>query len=282
MQDTLKTIVLFGLLGALLVTLGRFVGGVSGMWLMLLISVVGNIAMYYFSDKIALKSAGAKPLGKKDYPFVNKMVKNICQKARIPEPKLFFGEDSQPNAFATGRNPQHSSVFLTKGLLENLSETEIEGVLAHEISHIKNRDILLATVASVVASLVTGISTLMRWSFFFGGSDENRNPLVEILTILIAPIAAFIIQMAISRSREFKADETGAKLAGNFEGLASALQRIDFLAKKTSPSEANPAFANLYICAPFRGRGSLQFFQKMFSTHPPVAERIERLREVKI
>lgn len=284
MQDTFKTILLFGVLGAILVTLGRFVGGVSGMWFMLVISLVMNISMYYFSDKIALKSAGATPLNKKKYGSVFKMVEDLSREAKISKPKLFLGKEAQPNAFATGRNPKYSSILVTSGLLDNLDREELRGVLAHEIAHIKNRDILLATVASVVASLISGISDMLMWGNIFGSSDEENqpNPLIQILLIIIAPIAALIVQMAISRSREFKADETGAKLAKDNRGLANALLKIEAVSKRTPVPEVSPAFCNLYIKAPFGGMEGVSFFQRLFSTHPPVPERVERLMETKI
>ncbi len=282
MNETIKTIILFSLLGLLLMTVGNVFGGQNMMWWMMFFSIAMNIGVYFYSDKIALYSAGATPLDEKKYPEVRSVVENLARKAKIPVPKLFFSGDMQPNAFATGRNPENSSVLVTYGLLETLDKEQLKGVLAHELSHIRNRDVLLATVASVIASLITGVISIARWSFIFGGDDRNRNGLETLAMIIIAPIAAVIIQMAISRQREFKADESGVKLAGNSEGLSSALLKIDSISKRVPALATNPAFSNLYIASPFRGQEALGIMQRLFSTHPPVKERVERLREIKI
>ena len=188
----------------------------------------------------------------------------------------------QPNAFATGRNPSHSAVVVTEGLVRNLNKEEIKGVLAHELSHVKNRDVLIATTAAVVASIVTTLGNVLRWGMIFGGSsNENRNPIGELFAIIVAPIAAVIIQLAISRSREFEADRSGAKLAGSGEGLADALEKIEYLSKRVPAINPNPAFANLYITNPLSAREVGGFISNLFATHPPVAERVARLRELK-
>jgi len=280
-MNTIKTIVLFGCLALILITLGRMFGGNSGMWLMLLISIIMNLGVYFFSDKIAIASSGAKPLPK-DYTEIRKIIKELTQKANLPRPKLYISPDLQPNAFATGRNPGHSAVVVTEGLIRNLNKEEIKGVLAHELSHVKNRDVLIATTASVVASIVTTIGSILRWGMIFGGSsNDNRNPIGELFAIIIAPIAAVIIQLAISRSREFEADRSGAQLAGSGEGLASALQKLEYLSKRVPAINPNPAFANLYITNPLSAREVGGFIAGLFSTHPPTAERIARLREMK-
>lgn len=282
MNNTIKTIVLFGCLALLLITLGRFIGGVNGMWLMLGISLIMNLGVYFYSDKIAIASAGAKPLDTKRYASIRNIVYGLAKKAGIPKPRLYMSPDPQPNAFATGRNPRHSAVVVTEGLVQNLNKEEIEGVLAHELSHVKNRDVLIATTASVVASIITTISSILRWGAIFGGSsNENRNPIGELVAIIFAPIAAMIIQLAISRSREFEADKSGAKLAGSGEGLASALEKIEFISNRVPALETNPAFANLYIANPFGSEGMGGFIAKLFSTHPPTAERVARLRGMK-
>lgn len=282
MNNTLKTIVLFGCLALLLITLGRLIGGVNGMWLMLGISLIMNLGVYFYSDKIAIMSAGAKPLDGKKHSQIKELVYDLAKKAKMPKPKLYISPDPQPNAFATGRNPKHSAVVVTEGLIHSLDREEIKGVLAHELSHVKNRDILIATAASAVASIVTTIGSVMRWGMIFGGgsSNENRNPLGEIFAIILAPVAAVIIQFAISRSREFEADRSGAKLAGGGEGLASALEKIEYISKRTPAIETNPAFANLYITNPLSVREIGGFMAKLFSTHPPIAERVARLREI--
>lgn len=250
------------------------------MWLMLGISVLMNLGVYYYSDKIAIASAGAKPLNSKKYPEIKKIVTELARKSRMPMPKLYISPDIQPNAFATGRNPAHSAVVVTRGLTRTLDKEEIKGVLAHELSHVRNRDVLIATMASVVASVVVTVSSILRWGMIFGSSNENRNPLGELFAIIIAPIAAAIIQLAISRSREFEADHDGAKLAGSGEGLASALEKIEQVSKLVPAPETNPAFANLYIANPLSAAEIGGFFAKLFSTHPPVTERVARLREM--
>jgi len=252
------------------------------MWYMLAISLVMNIGVYFYSDKIAIMSSGAVPLPSKKYPLIKEIVFDLAKKARIPKPKLYISPDMQPNAFATGRDPKHSSVVVTEGLVRALNPNEIRGVLAHELSHVKNRDVLIATVASVVASIITAVSGMLRWGMIFGGGggNDNRNPLGEIVAIIFAPIAAMIIQLAISRSREFEADSSGAKLAGSGAGLADALQKIDYNSKRVPAMETNPAFANLYIANPLGTGGISGLMGKLFSTHPPIAERVARLREL--
>jgi len=274
-NNTIKTILLFGALIVLMISIGRLVGGNNGMYLMAGIGILMNLGMYFFSDKIAIRSAKAKPLKDKN---IESTVRNLTGAANLPMPKMYISKNPQPNAFATGRNPKHSAVVVTQGLIDNLTKEEIKGVLAHEIAHIKNRDILISTVAAVTASVITTISYIVRWGAIFGGGDENRNPIAEIAVALIAPIGALIIQLAISRSREFKADETGAKLAGNPVGLADALNKLDTISKNMPPMKVNPAFENLYISNPFGSR--LGIIQKLFSTHPPIPERVSRLKNM--
>lgn len=254
------------------------------MWLMLGMSLITNLVVYFYSDRIAIMSAGAVPLDIKKYAFIKETAWDLAKKARMPKPRLYISPESQPNAFATGRNPRHSTVVVTEGLIRNLGREEIKGVLAHELSHVKNRDILIATTASVIASIITAVASVLRWGAIFGGSgnSENRNPLGEIAAVIFAPIAAIIIQLAISRSREFEADRSGAKLAGSGEGLADALEKIDYVSRQTPAIETNPAFANLYIANPLGSEGLGGFMAKLFSTHPPTAERVARLREAKI
>jgi len=250
---------------------------------MLGISLLMNLGVYFYSDKIAIASAGAELLHTKKYSFIKEIVSELAKKANLPKPKLYVSANPQPNAFATGRNPKHSAIVITEGLVRGLNKEEIKGVLAHEFSHIKNRDVLIATSASVIASIITAITGILRWGMIFGGSsnNENRNPLGEVLVIIFAPIAAIIIQLAISRSREFEADRSGAQLAGSGEGLANALEKIDHLSNQMPALETNPAFANLYIANPFGSEGLGGFMAKLFSTHPPTAERVARLREIK-
>lgn len=251
------------------------------MYGMLVFSLIMNVGMYFFSDRIAIKSAGAKKMSRKKYPGIYRAVESLSKEAKIPMPKIYLSGMNQPNAFATGRNPQNSAVVLTKGLINNLSPAEVKGVIAHELAHIKNRDILLATIASVIASSVFALSDFIRFGSLFGSSDEDRNPIYDILISLLAPLVAIIIQMAISREREFKADATGSKISGDSENLALALEKIENLAHRTETPEVNPAFASLYISNPFGGGEISGFIQKLFSTHPPVTERVERLRNMR-
>ncbi len=279
-MNSLKTIFLFGLLGLFLVFLGRMFGGSNGMYGMLAISLIMNLGMYFFSDRLAIRSAGAKKMSQKKYPGIYRAVEQLSKEAKIPMPKIYISEMSQPNAFATGRNPKNSAVVLTKGLIDNLTPKEVKGVIAHELAHIKNRDIFLATVAAVIASTVFAISDFIRFGSLFGSSDEDRNPLYDILIAILAPLVAIIIQMAISREREFKADATGANFSRDPEGLASALEKIENLAYRTETPDLNPAFASLYISNPFGGGEISGFIQKLFSTHPPTQERVEKLRKM--
>ena len=281
-NNTIKTILLFGVFMVLLIGVGRLVGGRNGMLLMAFFGVFMNISMYYFSDKAAIFSSGAKPLDVKKYGAVSEIVKELTERARIPMPKLYISPNPQPNAFATGRNPANSAVVVTTGILQYLDHEELKGVLAHEISHIKNRDILISTIAAVFASIITAAANLLHWGAIFGGGrgdNENRNPLAELVVIILAPVAAMIIQLAISRAREYEADKAGAKLAGDPNGLANALERIDTVSREVRPAEVKPAFAHLYIANPLGN--VMGVFQSLFSTHPPVGERVKRLREWK-
>ncbi|MBD3245069.1 MAG: M48 family metalloprotease [Candidatus Moranbacteria bacterium] len=283
MNNTIKTILLFGAFTLLLLTIGRYVGGVRGMWLMTAIGVFFNLIMYFFSDKIAILSAKAKPLDETQYPEIKAIVKDLTQKAKLPMPRLFMNSDTQPNAFATGRNPKNSAIMVTKGLADNLEEGEIKGVLAHELAHIKNRDILISTLAAVFASIITSAAHTLRWMNFFGQGDSNRNILADIAIMILAPIAAIIIQLAISRSREYKADTTGAQIAGSPTGLANALEKIHSFSSRdlrSSPQKINPAFENLYIANPLGSRGFTSSVMKLFSTHPPIEERVAKLRNM--
>ncbi|MBD3300189.1 MAG: M48 family metalloprotease [Candidatus Moranbacteria bacterium] len=284
MNNTIKTILLFGIFGVLLISLGNYFGGRQGLYLMTGISIVINLVMYFFSDKIALMSAKAKPITKNSpYSFIKDEVKDLTQKAGLPMPKVYISEQEQPNAFATGRNPKHSAVVVTKGLSNILDRNEIRGVLAHELSHIKNRDILISTIAAVLGSIITSLAHTLRWMSFFGSSDEGRNPLADLLVMILAPIAAIIIQMAISRSREYVADKSAAELLGTGNGLAAALNKLEQVSKSgilQKAGKVNPAFENLYIVNPLSGREMFGAVQKLFSTHPPIAERVGRLRNM--
>jgi heat shock protein HtpX len=267
-MNSFKTIFLLIALTVLLVIVGDLVGGRQGMIFFFFLALVFNLGAYWFSDKIVLKMYGAKPAP--DDSRLVKLTRPIAQMAGIPMPRVYMIEAPYANAFATGRNPQHAAVCATKGILDLLDDSELSGVIAHELAHVKNRDILIGTIAAVIAGAITMIS---RLAFFTGGGDnDNRNPYIGILIMITAPIAAFLIQMAVSRSREYVADETGATISHNPLGLASALRKIHMASQKVSVN-ANPATAHMFIVNPLSGRN----FASMFSTHPPVEERIARL-----
>jgi len=272
MTSYLKTGLLLSALTALLVTIGYLVGGSSGLILMFGLSLVINFVSYFFSDKIALAVSRAKQINESDYPGIFKMTRDLCERMQIPMPRLYISEAIQPNAFATGRSPKHSAVCFTSGLLTNLNQDEIEGVLAHELAHIKNRDVLISTVAAVIAGTISSITDFLMFNAIFGDDEDNQNPFISLILIIVAPITALILQLAISRSREYLADETAAKYTRNANGLANALIRIESIAMN-HPMHVNSAMASLYIQDPFKFRG----LAELFSTHPPTEKRVERL-----
>jgi len=269
MMDTLKTAVLLAFMSALLIAGGGLLGGQTGLMIALAMAVVMNFGSYWFSDKIVLRMYHAQEVGA-DHPL-HRLTARLAQKAGLPMPKVYIIPDMSPNAFATGRNPQHAAVAATEGIMRLLSEPELEGVMAHELAHIKHRDILTATVAATIAA---AISSLGYMAMFMGGSRDregNNNALGALLMIIVAPIAAALIQSAISRQREFAADRGGAEIVGTPSGLATALQRIDSAVRQI-PMDANPATAHMFIIKPFAGGLS-----RMFSTHPPTEERVQAL-----
>ena len=276
MGSYIKTGVLLASLSAVLLLIGGSVGGQSGMLIAFGFAVVMNFGSYWFSDKVVLKMYSAGEVGP-DHPL-HRMVRRLTLKGDLPMPKVFVIPTQSPNAFATGRNPDHASVAATEGLLRMLSEEEIEGVMAHELAHVAHRDILIQSVAATIGAAIMMLASMARWAAIFGGGrrDENGSPLAMIAVALVAPFAAMLIQAAISRSREFAADEGGAKLAGNPGGLASALRKIESAVAR-APMAANPATAHLFIMAPFSGGAGMA---KLFSTHPPTDERIERLMRI--
>ena len=283
MANTVKTTLLLGLLTGLFLLIGGGLGGRSGMVMAFGFALVMNFVSYWFSDKIVLASYGAQPIGEADAPVVYRIVRNLATKARIPMPRLYLLPAETPNAFATGRNPQHAAVAVTEGILRIMSEEELEGVLAHELSHVLNRDVLTSTIAATLAGAVMMLANMARWGAIFAGSrrdDDNGgglNPIALLVTALLAPIAAMLIQMAISRSREYEADASGARLTRNPQGLASALARLE-QASQAIPMDASPATAHLFIVNPLSGRA----FMNLFSTHPPIEERIARLRAMRV
>ena len=282
MANTVKTTLLLGLLTGLFLLIGGGLGGRSGMVVAFGFALVMNFVSYWFSDKIVLASYGAQPIGEADAPVVYRIVRNLATKARIPMPRLYLLPAEAPNAFATGRNPQHAAVAVTEGILRIMSEEELEGVLAHELSHVLNRDVLTSTIAATLAGAVMMLAYMARWAMFTGSRRDDEeggglNPIALIVTALLAPIAAMLIQMAISRSREYEADASGARLTRNPLGLASALARLE-QASQAIPMDASPATAHLFIVNPLSGRA----FMNLFSTHPPIEERIARLRAMRV
>lgn len=281
MSSTLKTAFLLGVLTLIFVYIGRLIGGTSGMTIALVIAVVMNFVSYWFSDKIVLAMYGAKEVTQEDAPQLYSMVRNVATQDGMPMPRVYIIPTPAPNAFVTGRNPEHAAVAVTEGILRLLEPHELEGVLAHEISHVKNRDILVSTIAAVLAGAIGYLAQIAQWGLIFGGfggrgsDDEGRGSAIGTLAMaIVAPIIALLIQLAISRSREYKADESGAHLTKRPLDLASALQKISNGSQRI-PLDANPGTVHLFIMNPLRGGiGSL------FSTHPPVEERIERLEKL--
>jgi len=276
MGNTFKTAFLLTALTLLLMFIGRYFGGQSGMLLALAFAAVMNFVSYFFSDKIALAMYRAKPVAREELPRAYAAVEQLAPKMGIPMPKIYVIPTESPNAFATGRNPQHASVAVTHGILGLLNDEELEGVLAHELGHVNNRDILISSVAATIAGAITFVASMGRWAMIFGGGggrdDRRGGGLGALLMLILAPIAASLIQLAVSRSREYQADATGAHFTGNPYALASALQKLDAYSRRI-PMAATPSTAHLFIIQPLLGAN----FGNLFSTHPPIAKRIERL-----
>jgi heat shock protein HtpX len=275
-----KTWILIAALGGLFVLVGQWLGGTGGAATALVIAFVFNFSMYWFSDKIAIATTKSKPVTEQEMPAYYRIVRELAQERGIPMPTLYVSEMMQPNAFATGRSPEHASVAVTRGILQILDERELRGVLAHELSHVVNRDILISSVAAAIGMSIT---FLARFALFFGGGDDRgSNGLAILFAWILAPLAAAIIQMAVSRSREYQADESGAYLSHDPDALASALRKLDQASKKIPvPATVSPATAHLFIVNPMaslRGRGGIT---NLFSTHPPTEERIARLEAIK-
>ena len=273
MSNTIKTALLLGVMSAAFLLLGDVLGGGQGMVLGFMFAAATNFASYWFSDKIVLRMYGAQEVGPGNRLY--ETVRRLSERAGLPMPRCYIIPEMSPNAFATGRNPQHAAVAATEGILRILTDDELEGVLAHELSHVKHRDILISSVAATLAAAIMMVS---RFAMFFGGSRDDReggNPIALLATIILAPIAAMLIQAAISRSREFDADAGGASLAGSPNGLVSALRKIE-AASRQVPLDANPATAHMFIIKPFSAQGLLG----LFSTHPPTEERIHALLQL--
>ncbi len=279
MSNQLKTVLLLGLLSVLLVGIGG-AAAPGMMHFFLFLAVLMNIGSYFYSDKIVLKMQRARPLSENEAPELHAMVRELAHNAQIPMPRLYIIPEQQPNAFATGRNPENGVVAVTEGIMRILDERELRGVIAHELAHIKNRDILIASIGAMMATAISYIANVLQFTAFFGGGrsdDEGGSPVAALAMAFIAPIAATFIQMSISRSREYIADRTGAKISGDPEGLARALAKLHMGAQRI-PAQVQPATASLFIVSPFAG-GSMQ---KMFSTHPPMEERIAKLRAMRM
>lgn len=281
-RNTFKTFILLAGLTALLLFFGQIFGGRSGLYFAIFMALIMNMVGYWFSDKIALAMTRAQEVSVHEAPDLHQMVENLARQADIPKPRVYIIPQDTPNAFATGRNPEHAAVAVTQGILHLLSPAELEGVLAHELAHIKNRDILISSVAAVIAGAISYLATMAQWGAFLGmgRSDDDEgggNLLAVLLMAIIAPIAAMLIQMAISRSREFQADATGAKIVGTGRPLANALIKLEEYNHRL-PMQVNPAQAQMFIVNPLSAEG----LTKLFSTHPPIKERVARLVNMRL
>lgn len=284
MFNTFKTTLLLTTLTVLFLIVGQAVGGRSGMTIALVMAGVMNLAAYWFSDKIALAMSGAQPVSEAEAPELHAIVQSLALRAGLPKPRVYVIPEETPNAFATGRNPEHAAVAVTAGIMRLLSREELEGVIAHELGHIKNRDILISSIAAMIAGAISYLANMAQWAMMFGGvgrsSDDDDGGGIggmigAVVMMIVAPIAAMLIQMAISRSREFLADETGARICGRPLALAGALQRLESWNRQL-PMDVNPATAQMYIVNPLSGGG----IASLFSTHPPIAERVKKLQEL--
>lgn len=278
-MNNLKTVILLGALTGLFLFIGGLVGGRSGMIIALVLAGVLNISAYWFSDKIVLRTYGAQPLSESQAPDIHRMVAELCQEADIPRPRIYVINEESPNAFATGRDPQHGAIALSTGIIKVMNREELKGVIAHELSHIRHRDTLIQTAAAAIAGAIMFLAYQMRWFAFLGGGSDNDDGggiLGLLLMAILAPIAAMLIQMAISRSREYKADAGAAALTHNPEGLASGLEKLGHYTRRI-PMRATNQTAHLFIVSPLIGKS----LSGIFSTHPPLEERVNRLRQMR-
>ncbi len=281
----LRTGILLILLSVLLVLAGGAMGGQSGLKIALGLAVLINAISYFFSDKIALASSGAQRVSREQVPRLYEVMERLAAKARLPMPKLYAIPEPAPNAFATGRNPQHASVAVTQGLLELMNDEELEGVIAHELSHVRNYDILTSSVAATIAGAITYLASMGRWAMIFGGYGRDRDDdrggggIAALLMIFLAPLAALMLQLFLSRTREFSADETGARMVGQPYGLISALQKLGVYNQRIPTTSVSPSTSALCIVKPLFGRGGVS---SLFSTHPPLEKRIQALREMTV
>jgi len=279
----LRTTFLLTALTLVLITLGGYVGGRNGMTMALIVALVGNAFAYFFSDKIALWSSGAQPVTREQLPRLYAVMERLAAKANLPVPKLYVVPDAAPNAFATGRNPHHASVAVTEGLLQLMNDDELEGVIAHELSHVRNYDILISSIAATIAGAIIYLARMGYWArlFGYGGRDDDREGggFAGILMLILAPLAAMLLQLAISRQREYSADATGARMVGQPYGLISALQKLGAYNKRIPTTAMSPTTSALCIVRPMFGSETLS---SLFSTHPPLEDRIAALREMTV
>ena len=284
MFENIKTLLLLSVLTGLLIAIGYFIGSLFGVGLLgasgfFLLAVIMNFGSYFFSDKIVLKMYGAKEVSEHEAPELHSIVSELAQNAGIPKPKVAIVENSTPNAFATGRNPKNAVVAVTTGILSLLSRDELEGVIAHELGHVKNRDILLSSIAATIGGAIVMIANYAGFFAFFGGGNDSEDIIGIIAMSILAPIAAMIVQLAVSRTREYKADESGAKISGKPWALADALRKLQMGTSARPMNNANPSTAHMFIVNPFGGKSKTLL--NLFSTHPPINERIKRLEELR-
>ncbi|MEW6067747.1 MAG: zinc metalloprotease HtpX [Nitrospirota bacterium] len=280
-MNNIKTMFLLVTLTLILIWAGGALGGKQGMTIALIFALGMNFFAYWFSDKIVLKMYKAKEVSEAESPELYGMVRRLVQKAGMPMPRVYIINQDQPNAFATGRNPKHAAVAVTTGIMRILTREELEGVIGHELAHIKHRDILISTIAATIAGAISFLAQMAQWAMIFGGhrgdDEEGGSPIAAFVMMIVGPIAAIIVQMAISRSREYAADEGGARIAGNPRYLSGALRKLHMASQKI-PMDANPATSHMFIVNPLSGGGLL----KLFSTHPPIEERIARLESLSV
>ena len=280
MWNQIKTVLLLGILSGLVLAAGFLIGGRTGLTMALVFSILMNFGMYFWSHKLILMIYRARPAPKKDYPHLHKMVEEIAHKSGLPKPALYIVPTETPNAFATGPSPKKAVVACTEGILKLLTDNELKGVLAHELSHVKNRDMLVTTIAATMAAVISYLASFARYAMIFGNHrdrDNSGNLIASLLLVILAPIIALLLQLAISRSREYLADETGAKTIKDPKGLATALSKLEH-GCKARPMRGNPTTSSLFIVNPFTAQGLVS----LFSTHPPTSERIKRLEEMKV
>ncbi len=279
-MNTVKTIGLMVFMTVLLVFVGAAIGGRSGMIFAFGLAVIMNFGSYWFSDKIVLRMYNAQPVTETQAPELHAIVRTLVQKAGMPMPKVYIIPEETPNAFATGRNPEHAVVAVTQGIMRILNREELSGVIAHELAHIRHRDMLTGTIVATIAGAISMLAQMAQWAMIFGGGrrddDRDGSPIAALVMMIVAPIAAMLVQMAISRTREFEADKGGAGIAGSPSGLASALLKLERGNQIVPMTDAKPATAHMFIVNPLTGGGLM----KLFSTHPPIAERVKRLNEM--